>query len=197
MSLGGYGIHGTNLPSSIGGAVSHGCIRMYPEHIRRLFDRVATGTSVRIEYEPVKVGYADGIAYMTAYPDVYGRVDRLAQARRKLAVAGLEQLAEPARVRQLVARASGRAEPIVGEELRVVVDGQPLDGPLIAVRQRGQLFVPREFLEQLGIAGSNLEVEPLLFAGRRLVPAGPVLRRAGLSLTLEKGVLKIATRRGG
>jgi lipoprotein-anchoring transpeptidase ErfK/SrfK len=41
-----YAIHGTNNPSSIGGFVSHGCIRMYNQDIRDLYDRVSVGTPV-------------------------------------------------------------------------------------------------------------------------------------------------------
>jgi lipoprotein-anchoring transpeptidase ErfK/SrfK len=44
----GYGIHGTNDPSSIGRSVSHGCVRMRNEDIERLFDMVKLGTPVFI-----------------------------------------------------------------------------------------------------------------------------------------------------
>ncbi len=44
----GYGIHGTNDPSSIGQSVSHGCIRMRNEEIERLFEMVELGTPVFI-----------------------------------------------------------------------------------------------------------------------------------------------------
>jgi len=44
----GYGIHGTNDPSSIGRSVSHGCVRMRNEEIERLFDMVELGTPVFI-----------------------------------------------------------------------------------------------------------------------------------------------------
>ncbi len=46
LSGGEYAIHGTNVPSSIGGYVSYGCIRMYNEDISDLFDRVNVGTPV-------------------------------------------------------------------------------------------------------------------------------------------------------
>lgn len=45
---GGYGIHGTNNPSSIGKAVSHGCVRMYNEDVIELYDMVELGTPVNI-----------------------------------------------------------------------------------------------------------------------------------------------------
>ena len=48
MTLAGteYAIHGTNMPGSIGGFVSYGCIRMYNQDITDLFDRVSVGTTV-------------------------------------------------------------------------------------------------------------------------------------------------------
>lgn len=44
----GYAIHGTNNPSSIGQAVSHGCIRMLNEDIESLYPMVPVGTMVYI-----------------------------------------------------------------------------------------------------------------------------------------------------
>ncbi|MBP2653989.1 MAG: hypothetical protein H6Q73_1558 [Firmicutes bacterium] len=43
-----YGIHGTNNPSSIGGYVSHGCIRMHNHDVLELANRVPIGTIVII-----------------------------------------------------------------------------------------------------------------------------------------------------
>lgn len=43
-----YGIHGTNNPASIGGLVSHGCIRMYNEDVLQLSRLVPVGTRVTI-----------------------------------------------------------------------------------------------------------------------------------------------------
>lgn len=43
-----YGIHGNNNPSSIGGYVSSGCIRMYDNEVEWLFNQVPTGTTVII-----------------------------------------------------------------------------------------------------------------------------------------------------
>ncbi|MEL7566937.1 MAG: peptidoglycan-binding protein [Dehalobacterium sp.] len=45
---GGYGIHGTDNPSSIGKAASHGCVRLYNEDVIDLYNRVELGTPVRI-----------------------------------------------------------------------------------------------------------------------------------------------------
>jgi lipoprotein-anchoring transpeptidase ErfK/SrfK len=46
LTGGKYAIHGTNNPSSIGGFVSHGCIRMYNRDVMDLYNRVAVGTPV-------------------------------------------------------------------------------------------------------------------------------------------------------
>ncbi|MGE6631183.1 L,D-transpeptidase family protein [Bacillus sp. NPDC077027] len=43
-----YGIHGTNNPSSIGKAVSRGCIRMYNDDVIELASIVPNGTPVTI-----------------------------------------------------------------------------------------------------------------------------------------------------
>ncbi len=48
LSKRGYGIHGTNDPSSIGTAASNGCIRMFNKDVEQLFDITNTGTVVRI-----------------------------------------------------------------------------------------------------------------------------------------------------
>jgi lipoprotein-anchoring transpeptidase ErfK/SrfK len=44
----GYGIHGTNNASSIGKAVSNGCIRMHNNNVIELFKIVPIGTQVTI-----------------------------------------------------------------------------------------------------------------------------------------------------
>ena len=46
LSGGQYAIHGTNMPGSIGGFVSYGCIRMYNQDVLDLYSRVSFGTTV-------------------------------------------------------------------------------------------------------------------------------------------------------
>jgi len=48
LSAKGYGIHGTNVPASIGKAASHGCIRMRQQDLEELFDLVKVGTAVEL-----------------------------------------------------------------------------------------------------------------------------------------------------
>jgi hypothetical protein len=65
---GGYGIHGTNRPWSIGQFASHGCIRMRNRDIEELFEWVPVGTSVRIEGQIERVGRV--LKYANSGPDV-------------------------------------------------------------------------------------------------------------------------------
>jgi hypothetical protein len=48
LSLRGYGIHGTNLPRSIGKAASHGCIRMAQADLEELYTLVSIGDTVEL-----------------------------------------------------------------------------------------------------------------------------------------------------
>jgi len=68
LGLPAYLIHGTNKPWGIGMRVSHGCIRLYPEDIAELFDKVKVGTPVNIINNPYKIGEADGVLYLEAHP---------------------------------------------------------------------------------------------------------------------------------
>lgn len=65
-----YMIHGTNNPIAVGLAVTHGCIRMYPEDIEALFELVPVGTPVRIIDEPVKVAWVDGELLLEVHPPI-------------------------------------------------------------------------------------------------------------------------------
>jgi lipoprotein-anchoring transpeptidase ErfK/SrfK len=48
LSIRGYGIHGTNVPGSIGKKASHGCIRMRNRDVEELFELVKAGDVVEI-----------------------------------------------------------------------------------------------------------------------------------------------------
>jgi hypothetical protein len=183
-------MHGTNRPDSIGGAVSHGCIRMYPESIRDLFGRVEVGLRVRIEYEPVKLGCdpASGRIFLAVFPDVYGRTHLLSRAQELLSRAGLSSLTDPHRLRAIVAAASGRAEPLIGEEIEVVIDQAP---PLktLGLLVSGRLYLSASFLEeQLGL---STEEEVLSFAGQRWLPVASVLRKGVRAYRFEERSLTI------
>lgn len=51
LSLKGYGIHGTNVQSSIGKAASHGCFRMRKQDVEELYTLVQVGDTVTVRRE--------------------------------------------------------------------------------------------------------------------------------------------------
>jgi len=50
LAGGQYAIHGTNVPGSVGGYVSYGCIRMLNGDITDLYSRVSIGTTVVVTH---------------------------------------------------------------------------------------------------------------------------------------------------
>jgi len=70
VGRGRYMIHGTNNPMAVGMAITHGCIRMYPEDVAALFPIVPPGTKVWLINAPVKVAYVDGELLLEAHPPV-------------------------------------------------------------------------------------------------------------------------------
>lgn len=43
-----YGIHGTDVPASISHYISHGCVRMYSNDAKELYNLISIGTPVNI-----------------------------------------------------------------------------------------------------------------------------------------------------
>jgi L,D-transpeptidase ErfK/SrfK len=70
LGIPGYLIHSTNKPYGVGMRVSHGCIRMYPEDIEKLFPEVKVRTPVHIVNQPIKVGWSGSTLYIEVYPDL-------------------------------------------------------------------------------------------------------------------------------
>ena len=70
MSLGwtNYAIHGTNSPDSVGTRASHGCIRLFPEDIDRLFHAVALKTPVTVIDKFYTLGWKGEALYLQVYP---------------------------------------------------------------------------------------------------------------------------------
>lgn len=70
LDLPGYLLHGTNAPNGIGMQVTHGCIRLYPEDIKLLYNAVDIGTPITLVNQPVKVGWHAGVLYLEVHPTV-------------------------------------------------------------------------------------------------------------------------------
>ena len=110
-----YLIHGTNKPFSIGMRVSHGCVRMYPEHIVELYELVNPGTPVALVHQGVKAGWEGDKLYLEVHPDI-GVLDEEARPSMTEVVsslitatsaAGLPVTLDWTRVEDALATASG------------------------------------------------------------------------------------------
>jgi len=69
---GAYLIHGTNKPAGVGMQVTHGCIRMYPEDVERLFGLVSINTRVNLVDQTSKVGWQRGTLYAERHAPLEG-----------------------------------------------------------------------------------------------------------------------------
>jgi L,D-transpeptidase ErfK/SrfK len=78
----GYGFHSTTAPASVGKAVSHGCVRLYPEAAHKMFDLVREGESIYVVYEPITLGRRENRYYLSVFPDIYHR-NLVSNARAK------------------------------------------------------------------------------------------------------------------
>jgi len=107
LSNGSILIHGTDRPFAVGRKASHGCIRLYPEDIPRLYERVPVGTRVAIVREPVKVGFLQGRVYVEVHGDDAVRLDHLAEGRRLLRGRGLLGLVSPGKLEAAVRERKG------------------------------------------------------------------------------------------
>ncbi len=75
LAIPGYFIHGTNQPFGVGQMVSHGCIRLYDDHIATLAELTRKGTPVHIVNEPYKAGWRNGHLFVEVHRAVYGDAD--------------------------------------------------------------------------------------------------------------------------
>lgn len=145
LSAPGYGIHATNVPSSIGRYSSHGCLRTYPEHAHELYELAPIGTPVKIIYQRVVFAYdaSAGVVHLAYHPDPY----RLEEVRpeavvRHLEQYGLGQVADVAAVEAALERPTGVPTPVVGSGARLSINGQAVALPLSPVRAGEEWLVP-------------------------------------------------------
>ena len=64
-----YLFHGTNKPYGVGRRVSHGCVRLYPEDIARIYDNVEIGTKVTIIDQAMKLARFHEELWLEVHPN--------------------------------------------------------------------------------------------------------------------------------
>ncbi len=67
LSAPSYLIHGTNKPASIGLRATNGCIRLYPESVKKLYEATPVKTTVNMVNQPYLLGQRDGVVYLEAH----------------------------------------------------------------------------------------------------------------------------------
>lgn len=105
------GIHGTDDPDDIGAGQTHGCIRLYPEEVRKLYPLVYVGMPIRIEYETAKLGRdkATGRIQLVNFPDIYKRSNPVEAATKLLTAIDKPSLAADKRFRAKLGLTLGTA----------------------------------------------------------------------------------------
>jgi L,D-transpeptidase ErfK/SrfK len=112
-------IHGTNRPFGVGRRVSHGCIRLYPEDIVRLYGMVPVGTKVMVVREPVKVGLIDNRVYLEVHADPDVKFDYASLARQLLWERGLADKVDPSKLEMVLRKRNGIPAEVTREEVVV------------------------------------------------------------------------------
>jgi len=147
LTWAGLGMHSTNNPSSVGSATSHGCMRMYPEIARRVFDMVEVGWPVTIEYETSRASLEKDGIYAVCFPDPYSSADQEGQLKdnfRELDLEGFYHRLDPSR---LLARKSGVCERLVDFTPKVRVGTSKFP----AARIEGKLYLDGATLDALEV----------------------------------------------
>lgn len=134
-----YLIHGTNKPASIGLRATNGCIRLYPEAVKKLYENTPVKTPVNIVDQPYLLGQGNGVVYM----EVHAPLDNFDAAEFDKVYAKLRTIEKESgrtldwsKVKKVVAEARGIPVPIF--EIRQGSGNGGVDP--IEVRHPGKLY---------------------------------------------------------
>lgn len=168
LNADGVGLHSTNAPASIGKFVSHGCVRMYPWHVSKLFKMVEVGMPVHIIYKPVKIGMNRGRLYLEVHPDFYRRGGAaLDDVNALLDRLQIREGVDEKKIQRIFESARGIPEPIFGEELEMFLDGNPVELEWPVLLKDGMFYVHlSELAMQTGLDVVWDEEEQRLHVGR-------------------------------
>ncbi len=121
LGLPGYRIHGTNRPSGVGMRVTHGCVRMYPEDIDRLYPKTPVGTKGEFVYETIKIGEMNGRVYVEVHEDIYGQQPgRWRHAVSELEEKGLLGLVDEAKLHEAISEMRGIPVDVSRDDVHLV-----------------------------------------------------------------------------
>lgn len=138
---GNYGIHGTNVDSSIGTYASHGCVRMWEKDVEDLFAHIVKGIPVDIIYERVVVqkDSDQAVAYYI-YPDGYNREPlTVGDVKKKLSAFGVAGFADSNEIESAIQASDGNPR-YVAKVYDLYVKGQKLEAH--AYGKNGHVYIP-------------------------------------------------------
>jgi len=138
LSKSSYLIHGTNKPASIGLKATNGCIRLYPEDIKKLYEKVPVKTPVSIINQPYLIGQRSGVFYLEVHasvgeqkiPELKKIFDKLKHIEKKT-----KRAIDWGRVDQALAEARGIPVPI--QEIREEIEKAE---KIVEVSHPGKLY---------------------------------------------------------
>jgi L,D-transpeptidase ErfK/SrfK len=107
-------IHATIWPGSVYRYMSHGCIRVLPEHMEQLYPMVDVKTKGEIIYEPVKLAVTDeGRVYLEVRTDVYRKYKSIRECVTKIIEArGVSDKVDWQKIDKLIKDETGVAEDV-------------------------------------------------------------------------------------
>ena len=115
LSKSSYLIHGTNKPASIGLRATNGCIRLYPEDVKKLYENTPVKTAVNIVEQPYLLGQSNGVVYL----EVHAPLENLNSAEFDKIYAKLKNIEKESgrtldwsKVKNVLAEARGIPVPI-------------------------------------------------------------------------------------
>ena len=115
LSKSSYLIHGTNKPASIGLRATNGCIRLYPEDVKRLYENTPVKTAVNMVVQPFLTGQRNGVVYLEVHASPEDldtdEFDKLYARLRKIEKESGRAL-DWAKVKKVLAEARGVPVPI-------------------------------------------------------------------------------------
>lgn len=119
LSHSGVGLHGTNAPTSIYRFTTHGCIRLHPDDVANLFQRVQIGDRGVTVYDPILLARtANGRVFVEVQPDPYRQgTDPLRYLQRLAGEAGITAEIDWHRVHEVVRLREGLAVDVTRDSL--------------------------------------------------------------------------------
>ncbi|MCC6207786.1 MAG: L,D-transpeptidase family protein [Gammaproteobacteria bacterium] len=188
LGMGSYLIHGTNRPYGIGRRASHGCVRLYPEDIETLFERVTVPAPVWLIDQPYKLGRDGAELVLEVHAPIADQdhppadyFSPLLSAAAAVSAADHDHLRD--RVAEIVTRESGVPEPVAELAVANAAQAQGWMLQLGAFAQRGNAA---RLADELRAQGATVTVSANLSDGYCHVLVGPYSGREGALAALEE-----------